>query len=121
MGAGAIPLSIEKVLKDRLKKKSDIKVYLADISYDGEGKIDVEFDETDDLEKAEEHLETLAEDLEEAQEAVEVHQEELEDAREALEEVREQELEALEDAREALEEELEAREEEDLDDLDWDD
>jgi hypothetical protein len=43
VGAGAIPLSIEKVLKDRLKKKSDIKIYLADTSYDGEGKIDVSF------------------------------------------------------------------------------
>ena len=39
MGAGAIPLSIEKVLKDRLKNKSDIKIYLADTSYEGEGKI----------------------------------------------------------------------------------
>jgi hypothetical protein len=43
MGAGAIPLSIEKILKERLKKKFSLKVYLADTSYDGEGKIDVSF------------------------------------------------------------------------------
>ena len=43
MGAGAIPINIEKILKDRLKKKSDIKIYLADTGYEGEGKIDVSF------------------------------------------------------------------------------
>ncbi len=41
MGAGAIPLDIEKRLKDRLKKKFALNVYLADTSYDGEGRIDV--------------------------------------------------------------------------------
>ena len=43
MGAGAIPLSIEKILKDRFKKKSAIKIYLASMGYEGEGKIDVSF------------------------------------------------------------------------------
>jgi len=43
VGAGAIPLSIEKILKDRLKKKCDTKIYLADAGYEGEGKIDVSF------------------------------------------------------------------------------
>ena len=43
MGAGAIPINIEKILKDRLKKKSAIKIYLANMGYAGEGKIDVSF------------------------------------------------------------------------------
>ena len=43
MGAGAIPINIENILKDRLKKKSDIKIYRADTGYEGAGKIDVSF------------------------------------------------------------------------------
>jgi hypothetical protein len=43
VGAGAIPLNIEKILKDRLKKKCETKIYLADTGYEGEGKIDVSF------------------------------------------------------------------------------
>ncbi|MFW9794480.1 MAG: ArsR/SmtB family transcription factor [Candidatus Thorarchaeota archaeon] len=58
-------------------------------------------DEVEDLEAAEEHLETLAEELEEAADKVEAHKDELEEAREALEE--------------------ELEEEEDLDALDWED
>jgi DNA-binding transcriptional ArsR family regulator len=91
----------------------------------GEGKVDIDFDDTDpepdDIERAEDHLEDLSDELEAAQDEIEAHQDELEEAREALEETREQELEALEDAREALEEQLEAEEEEDLDALDWED
>ncbi len=81
----------------------------------GDSEVDIEFtDDTDlesaDLERAEKHLETLAEELEEAHEAVEVHQEEIEEAQEAMEEEsREAELEAEEEARDAL------------DDLDWED
>jgi methyl-accepting chemotaxis protein len=92
---------------------------------DVESEVDVEFtDDTDlesaDFEKAEKHLETLAEELEEAVEEVEAHQEKIEEAQEAIEEARETELERLEEAREALEEAREeAREEdEDLDELD---
>jgi DNA-binding transcriptional ArsR family regulator len=85
----------------------------------GNSSVDIEFDdsavETPDLDKAETHLETLAEELEEAQEAVEVQQEEIENAQEAFEEAQEVALEAEEKAREALEEE------EDLDTLDWED
>lgn len=71
----------------------------------GGSDVDIEFDDADvetaDLEKAEEHLETLTEDLEDAQETIETHKEE------------------FEEAREQLEDELEA--EEDLDELDWED
>ena len=94
----------------------------------GDSHVDIEFtDDTDlesaDFEKAEKHLETLAEELEEAQEEVEVHQEKIEEAQEAIEEAQEAEVEAEEEAREALEEAREeAREEkEDLDELDWKD
>ncbi|OLS27719.1 MAG: hypothetical protein ThorAB25_19860 [Candidatus Thorarchaeota archaeon AB_25] len=94
---------------------------------DAEDEVDIEFaDDTDletaDIEKAEKHLETLAEELEEAADEIDAHQDELEEARDALEEAREKELEELEEASESLEEKLEAEEdEEDLDDLDWDD
>jgi len=81
--------------------------------------VDVEFEDTEldtDIEKAEEHLASLAEDLEEAADEVESHHEALEVAREELEETREAELEVLEEERERLEDETE-----DLDALDWDD
>ncbi len=72
----------------------------------GDSDIDIEFDdnadvEIADLERAEEHLETLAEELEDAQETIEVHKEE------------------IEETREQLEDEFEA--EEDLNELDWED
>ncbi len=71
----------------------------------GDSDVDIEFDDTDvetaDLERAEEHLETLAEELEEAQETIEAHKDDLEDAREELED--------------------ELEDEEDLDELDWED
>jgi DNA-binding transcriptional ArsR family regulator len=81
-----------------------------------DGSVDVEFEDTEldtDIEKAEEHLASLAEDLEEAANEVESHQDELEEARETIEETREA---APEEDREELEEDLE-----DLDALDWDD
>ncbi|MFW9769011.1 MAG: ArsR/SmtB family transcription factor [Candidatus Thorarchaeota archaeon] len=77
--------------------------------------VDVEFEDAGldtDLEKAEEHLASLAEDLEEAANEVESHQDELEEAREALEEAQEAELEEEEE----LEDEID-----DLDALDWED
>lgn len=78
----------------------------------GDSGVDIEFTddtnlETADLEKAEVHLESLAEELEEAHEEVEGHQEEIEEAREALEEARE--------------EAREKEEAENLDELDWKD
>ena len=81
--------------------------------------VDVEFEDTEldtDIEKAEEHLASLAEDLEEAANEFESHREEIEEAREAIEETREAELEALEEEKEELEDEVD-----DLDELDWDD
>jgi hypothetical protein len=43
MGAGAIPIDIEKAFKERAKNKHNITVYMADEGYAGEGKIDVSF------------------------------------------------------------------------------
>jgi hypothetical protein len=43
MGAGAIPIDIEKAFKERSRKKHAITVYMAGEGYEGEGKIDVSF------------------------------------------------------------------------------
>jgi hypothetical protein len=43
MGAGAIPIDIEKAFKERAKNKHKLAVYMADEGYEGEGKIDVSF------------------------------------------------------------------------------
>ena len=43
MGAGAIPIDIEKAFKERAKNKHKLTVYMADEGYDGEGKIDLSF------------------------------------------------------------------------------
>jgi hypothetical protein len=43
MGAGAIPIDIEKAFKERAKNKHKLTVYMADEGYEGEGKIDVSF------------------------------------------------------------------------------
>ena len=43
MGAGAIPIDIEKAFKERAKNKHKLAVYMADEGYNGEGKIDVSF------------------------------------------------------------------------------
>ena len=43
MGAGAIPIDIEKAFKERAKNRHKLTVYMADEGYEGEGKIDVSF------------------------------------------------------------------------------
>ena len=43
MGAGAIPIDIEKAFKERAKNKHKLTVYMADEGYEGEGKVDVSF------------------------------------------------------------------------------
>jgi hypothetical protein len=43
MGAGAIPIDIEKAFKERAKNRHKLAVYMADEGYNGEGKIDVSF------------------------------------------------------------------------------
>jgi DNA-binding transcriptional ArsR family regulator len=113
---GRLAYRLAQWLTHRVEKQRERK------GNNGESEVDIEFAddtadtdlETADLEKAEEHLKTLAEDLEEAAEEVEAHHEELEEAREA-------ELEELEEAQEALEDDEDYDEDEDLDDLDWKD
>jgi hypothetical protein len=41
MGAGAIPLHVEKEFFEKAKGKYKINVYLADVTYDGDDRIDV--------------------------------------------------------------------------------
>jgi len=43
MGAGAIPIQIEKVIKERAGSTHKLKVYIAHSSYCGEDRIDVSF------------------------------------------------------------------------------
>ena len=43
MGAGAIPIDIEKAFKERAKNKYKLAIYMADEGYGGEDKIDVSF------------------------------------------------------------------------------
>ena len=43
MGAGAIPVDIHKAFRERVKKKSALTVYTADIAYAGEDRFDVSF------------------------------------------------------------------------------
>lgn len=104
---GRLAYRLAQWLTHRVEKQRERK------GNNGDSEVDVEFEddtddiadtdlETADLEKAEEHLRTLAEELEEAAEEVEAHHEQLEEAREALEED-------------------EDDEDEDLDDLDWED
>jgi DNA-binding transcriptional ArsR family regulator len=117
---GRLAYRLAQWLTHRVEKQRERK------GNNGDSEVDIEFaDDTDletaDLEKAEEHLKTLAEELEEAAEEVETHHEELEEAREALEEARDAELEEIEEAQEALEEDEDDDEDEDLDDLDWKD
>ncbi len=43
MGAGAIPIDIEKAFKERIKKKVKLNVYLDDGNFEGEDSINVSF------------------------------------------------------------------------------
>ncbi len=43
MGAGAIPINIEEAFKKRAKSKHKLRVYTADIGYEGHDRIDVSF------------------------------------------------------------------------------
>ena len=43
MGAGAIPVDIHAVLRERTKKKHALKIYMADYGYAGEDCFDVSF------------------------------------------------------------------------------
>ncbi|MCX5895390.1 MAG: hypothetical protein NTZ51_06135 [Proteobacteria bacterium] len=43
MGAGAIPIHIEKAMKERPNRKYKLQIYIADTGYAGEDNIDVSF------------------------------------------------------------------------------
>lgn len=43
MGAGAIPLQIEKAFRERAKSKHKLNVFIADSGYEGDDRIDVSF------------------------------------------------------------------------------
>jgi len=43
MGAGAIPIQIEKAFKERSKSKHKLRIYTADACYEGDDRIDVSF------------------------------------------------------------------------------
>ncbi|MCP4715918.1 MAG: hypothetical protein GY868_12440, partial [Deltaproteobacteria bacterium] len=43
MGAGAIPLNIEKLFRDRKKSKHSLQVYTADAGYNEDNRVDVSF------------------------------------------------------------------------------
>jgi hypothetical protein len=43
MGAGAVPLTIEKAFRDRAQKKNKVQVFCADAGYRGDDVVDVSF------------------------------------------------------------------------------